>query len=55
MAVAVLPLMLTVSATRVQRRAAGVLLLYSLNVTVSLLLGLTRPVTVAVSLIDSPT
>ena len=41
----------------VQRRAAVcvVLLLYSLNVTVSLLLGLTRPVTVAVSLIDSPT
>ena len=33
----------------------AVLLLYSLNVTVSLLLGLTRPVTVAVSLIDSPT
>ena len=31
------------------------LLSYSLNVTVSLLLGLTRPVTVAVSLIDWPT
>ena len=29
--------------------------LYKVNVTVSLLLGLTRPVTVAVSAIDSPT
>ena len=56
MAVAVLPLMLTVTGDDVYSGVPlAVLLLYSLNVTVSLLLGLTRPVTVAVSLIDSPT
>ena len=53
----VLPLTLTVSVSLCK----SVLLfcvvaeLYRLNVTVSPLLGPTRPVTVAVSLIDSPT
>ena len=57
MAVAVLPLMLTVSVllTRSVLLFCVVAELYRLNVTVSLLLGPTRPVTVAVSLIDSPT
>ena len=56
MAVAVLPLIVTVTGDDVNSGVPVPLaLLYRLNVTVSLLLGLTRPVTVAVSEIDSPT
>ena len=52
---AVLPLMLTAWVLVYSGVPLALLLLYSLNVTVSPLLGLTRPLTVAVSLIDSPT
>ena len=57
MAVPVLPLTLTgsVSVNKSVLLFCTVAELYRLNVTVSLLLGLTSPVTVAVSLIDSPT